>query len=713
MNPALQLRDSLRERRVPLGSIDLRPLWRGRALERHRNAPTTLRRAHAFAAVLAQMALPIRPEEVLVGAPSGVLADALPAGVDRCEYDRCASLNAALGERTFLTNRDHIAPDYPKLLQVGLTGLLDETQRSAARHVGQQRVFLQSVEIALRAGIYHLKRWADACRGKALTAEPARAAELRRMARDLDVIACGPPHSFAQALQLVWLVHVMLNVDGRGAMAFGRMDQYLYPYYRRSVQAGEGERARGLLECMWAKLEEPLLLNPVQNICIGGQTREGDDAVNELSYLLLEVTGTVRTPNSNLSARLCASTPDPFRVACVELIKTGIGFPALFNDEVLVPALVRLGIPLREARDYAFVGCIETFLPGRMPPWSDSRVNLLAALDRALRSGRDGLTGELCGALTPPPEELTTYGELFEAFATQVAHMVDEHCDQISQEKRVLSPTEYTSPFLSAFVADCIDRGRDVNDGGARFPDWHGPAGMALGSTADALAAIKCFIYDRGSLSWTELLCALDADFCGCESLRQRLLHAAPKYGNGDMYVDNVAADVVRVFTGEVLRHRTPSGGRFVPLMAANISNIAAGREVGATPDGRHAGEPVSDAASPTFGRDRRGPTAAIESLCRVDYGPVVGGTVVNMRFSPQTLRGERGTRALCALIEGYFAQGGMQLQLNVTGRETLEAALREPEAYRHLVVRVSGFSALYLSLSREVQDDILARTEH
>ena len=419
------------------------------------------------------------------------------------------------------------------------------------------------------------------------------------------------------------------------------------------------------------------------------------------------------TPRSNLSARLCARTPDAFYAACCRVIKTGIGFPALFNDEVLVPALVSLGIPLEDARDYAMVGCIETYLPGQMPPWSDSRVNLLRCVDRVLRNGRDGLDCEQRGLPTGEPETLTTFEAFMAAYARQVEHMVAAHCEEINARKRAVNGEEYTSPFLSAFIHDCVERGLDVNMGGARYPDFHGPAGMALGSTADALAAIRRFVYDRHLLTWAELLAALDANYQGYEPLRLRLLNGAPKYGNDDPYVDGIAAEVVRLFTSAVLKQRTPMGGRHVPLMAANISNIPAGKEVGATPDGRRALEPVSDAASPTFGRDHQGPTAVIASLTRVDYRPVVGGTVVNMKFSPHTLDGEEGTLILRSLVQTYFRQGGMQLQCNVTGRETLEAARRNPEAYRDLVVRVSGFSALYVTLDDAVQRDILARTEH
>jgi pyruvate formate-lyase/glycerol dehydratase family glycyl radical enzyme len=714
-NRAVRLRDRLRAARLALpdaGLVDLRPLWRGRVFERRAAEPMAVRRAHALAVVLDEMALLIRPEERIVGAPMGVLS-AAPV-VDEATMAHYARLDTEAGERGFLTNADHLAPDYAHLLSVGLPGLLAETQASLARHHDERRrAFLRSVEVAMEAVSRFVRRWAVACRVEAGGQPPSRAAELAAMADDLDALAVAPPATLAQALQLIWLIHVIFAIEGRGAMAFGRMDQYLLPFYRRAVAAGQEAEARALFECFWAKLEEPLLPNPVQNIAIGGQTPEGDDAVNELSYLLLEVTGTVGTPHSNLSARCCARTPQPFYDACIALIKTGIGFPALFNDEVLVPAIMEMGVPIEQARDYAFVGCIETFLPGCMPPWSDSRVNLLAAVDRTLRRGRDGPDGEQRGPITPALEDLVTFEQFMDAFEAQVCQMVRAHCAEIVRRKGALDPWQYTSPLLSALVADCIAKGLDVNMGGSRYPAWHGPCGMGLGSTADALAAIQRLIYDEKAVGWDELLAALDADFRGHEALRQRLLRRAPKYGNDDPAVDELAARVVRVFTNEVLAQRMEDGGRVVPLIAANVANIAAGKEVGATPDGRRAGEPVSDAASPSFGRDRQGPTAVIRSLCTVDYMPVVGGTVVNQRFSPHMLRGSAGTALLRSLVQTYFAHGGMQMQFNITGGETLRAAMEDPAAYGDLLVRVSGFSALYVGLSREVQEDILARTEH
>ncbi|MHB1354387.1 MAG: pyruvate formate lyase family protein [Anaerolineae bacterium] len=712
---AQHLLATLRQRRIPIGKHDMRPYWRGCAFERYAGEPMTIRRSRALEAVLSRMSLLIREDDLIVGTPAGIAQGQLPPDIDEVTWQRYKVLNESIGERWFTTNFDHLAPDYHKLVTSGLPGLLAEAQASEqAQRDPAGKVFLRSVQIALQAVIDFVRRWEQACVAEQDRASDIRRDELSLIASDLRAIANQAPQTFSQAVQLVWLVHVVLAVEGRGAMAFGRMDQYLWPLYQQELEHDGGQRARAVLECLWAKLEEPFIPNPVLNIAIGGQSPEGEDAVNELSYLILDVTKTMATPNSNVSARFAHFTPDRFYDACVDVIKTGIGFPAVFNDEVLVPSICGLlGAELADARDYCFVGCIETFMPGKMPPWSDSRANLLLALERVFYNGADRPDGECHGIETGPVERLSTFAEFMVAYHKQLAHIISLHCKELAQIKASLCAEDYTSPLLSALTDDCLKRGLDINMGGARYPDMHGIGGMGLGSTADSLAAIKWFIYDRDELSWQELLAALEADYVGFEALRQRLVNEAPKYGNDVPFVDSIAAEIVRMYTGEVLQHRTPGGGRFVPLMAANTGNIWAGREMGATPDGRRAQEPLSDAASPTFGRDHKGPTAVIDSLTRVDYHPVVGGTVVNMKFAPSTLAGDEGTAVWRSLVKTYFKQGGMQLQFNVTGRKVLEAARREPEKYADLVVRVSGFSAMYVSLPAAVQEDILARTEH
>jgi formate C-acetyltransferase len=308
-----------------------------------------------------------------------------------------------------------------------------------------------------------------------------------------------------------------------------------------------------------------------------------------------------------------------------------------------------------------------------------------------------------------------TWEGFFGAFAAHVRAGVEEHVEAVLRMEREADARaeELTSPLLSALTADCVERCLDVNMGGARYPSNHGIAGMGIGSVADALAAAKCFVYGTGRYTPAQMREMLGANFVGFEADRTRLLREAPKYGNDDEKADGQAVAAADVFCREVLRHRTASGGRFWGLMAANVQNVAAGREVGATPDGRLAGEPVSDAASPSFGRDRNGPTAVVRSVAKVDYSLAPGGNVVNVKLHPSAVAGQAGLKALAGLIRTCFDLGGVQLQFNTIDRETLVDAMAHPERYGDLVVRVSGFSAYFTRLDRSVQEDVISRTEH
>ncbi len=514
----------------------------------------------------------------------------------------------------------------------------------------------------------------------------------------LDAIASGAPRSFRQALQLVWLTHLAYKTEGRYHMALGRIDQYLWPFYQRDIQAGEltPEEALDYLCHLWARLDE---IGEVQNICIGGLTPDGEDATNELSFLCLEATRRVQSPHTNLSARFHDRTPQRFHRACFEVIRSGIGFPAIFNDHVLLPGLEEIGIPPEAGRDYCMVGCIETMLPGRQPAWSDSRFNTPLYLLQALRQ---------LGAEAHP-----TYERLVALFQQALAEAVAAHAAVVNAHIARFPAEKYPDPFLSAFTRDCIGRGRDINAGGAQFPRLHGVAVMGLATIADSLAAVKKLVFEEARLGCAELLAALEADFAGAEALRQALLHKAPKYGNDDPYVDEIAAQVVQWTAEECLKHEVIGGGRFVSAMAANVQNISAGKEVGATPDGRKAFTPLSDAASPYFGRDLNGPTAFLQSVSTPDYHKVLTGSVINMRFDPDHFAGEEGARRFLTFTNYFVAQRIPELQFNFSKNETLLAARREPEKYRDLVVRVSGFSARFVELAEEVQDDIMRRRAH
>ncbi len=667
---------------------DLCLLWRALALREAGNDPEPLARAWAFKNVLDHVMVDMDEGEI-AGHCRGFTDDVLPTGVSEDDYAALAAEHQARGQRDFWAGFDHTLADYPTLLAIGIGGYRERVRASLAQHPQpDSQVFLRAVDLTLQA----FSDFIDRLSGIAGQAGREDAAQV------LAAIVTKPPRHFREALQLVWLTHLVFKSEGRCHMALGRLDQYLWPFYQRDVAAGDLTPAETLtLLChLWARIDE---IGEVQNICIGGLTPEGQDATNALSYLCLEATRWVGSPHTNLSARFHDATPEAFHRACFEVIRTGIGFPAIFNDHVLLSGLAELGIPVEAARDYCMVGCIETMLAGRQPAWSDSRFNTSLFLLRAMR------------ALAEEPEP--SYDRLIALFRAELAEGIAAHAAQVNRHIAQFPADRFPDPFLSAVTQACIERGRDVNDGGAAIPRFHGICIMGLATMADSLAAVKTLVFEERRVAYADVLAALAADFAGAEALRQMLVHRAPKYGNGDGAVDSIAAQIVQWTAAECLKHQVVGGGRFVSAMAANVQNIAAGREVGATPDGRRAFTPLSDAASPYFGRDRNGPTAFLASVAAPDYHQVVTGSVINMRFDPDHFQDAAGAQRFLAFTRYFVANRVPELQLNFTRNETLLAAQHEPEKYRDLVVRVSGFSARFVELAPEVQADILRRRAH
>lgn len=669
--------------------LDMRPYWRAIAYREHADMPEPIVRAQAFRKVLLSTPVQLYDAELICGSRRGWLANELPDGVSQADYDALVQEHNRRGQRDFPAGWDHSLADYPTLLSVGIGGLLDRVRVSQARHKEQsEQTCLRSMLMALEALGEFVSRYAAA----------ARKSGRNDLADVLEKIALDAPETLHEAMQLVWLTHIAFCSEGRYAMALGRLDQYLWPFFERDLASKRitREHARELLCHLWAHIEE---IGEVTNICIGGLTPDGRDATNELSYLCLDATRLVQSPSTNLSARFHDGSPAEFHRACFNVIRTGVGFPAIFNDHVLLEGLEEIGIAPQVARDYCMVGCIETMLPGRQQAWSDSRFNMPLHLMAAL--------GDLRGQTD------LTYEQVFSAFLKRMEKGIAQHAADINHHIAAFPPDRFPDPFLSALTRDCIGRARDINDGGAEFKRFHGICMMGLATTADSLAAMKRLVFDDGQLTFSRMMRAIDADFRDDEPLRLALERKAPKYGNDDEFVDSIAVAVVDWTSRECLKHEIHGGGRFVSAMAANISNIPAGREVGATPDGRRAFTPLSDAASPYFGRDTHGPTAFLNSVSRPDYHRVLTGSVINMRFDPAQFRGEDGARWFGALTQAFVKNRIPELQFNFTDDSTLAAARQSPQHYHNLVVRVSGFSAYFVTLDPEVQKDIMRRRAH
>lgn len=613
----------------------------------------------------------------------------------------------SFGERTFVTNKDHYAPDYSHVLTVGIPGLTEEINESLKYHKDDEEkcITLEAMKCTVEGFLRMIQNYeiaARECIGKPGYDDQ----KLEFISKNCQALVNGSPRNFAQALQLVWFCHTGFLMEGRYAMALGRLDQYLYPFYRQDMEAGTitEERVIELLENVFIKLQKDTV-----NICIGGQNVSGECEINGLSRCILRAVGNCNVPGPNLSLRLTENTPDDFLDECIKVIGTGLGYPALMNDDVNIAALKKYGYEEQDICNYSMVGCIENFITGMQPPWTDGRFDTPRFFDYVFNNGISETNGSV-GIDEGSVENIHSMQEFMEAFERQLAYGAAEYMAFFNNKNDSINQKYFPEPFLSCFCHDCIGRGLDINNGGSKYPSVHGVAIMGIGTVSDALAAIEKVVFIDKQATLTDIKNALNSNFEGYEPLRQKLLKA-PKYGNDDPFADKYAVWFVEYLHSLFAKYKTRDGGGIYVAAAANISNIHAGRIINATPDGRKRGEPLSDAASPTYGRDVGGVTAALNSVSNPDYTKVACGSVVNQKFSPAMFTDEK-RKILLALIRTYFKNGGQEIQINATSREVLEDAMEHPENYGNLVVRVSGFSAFYVTLDLAVQEDILNRTQ-
>jgi formate C-acetyltransferase len=616
----------------------------------------------------------------------------------------------------------HVTPDHPKVLSLGFEGILEEVQ--AARcdaDTPERAAFLEAAEIAARAAIAFGARWSRHCaRQAAVETRPERARELRELAEILARVPARPARTFHEAVQSVMLTHVMLHQESfQHGVSFGRVDQYLLPYYRRDLARGriDALRAVEILGCFLGKAAEllPLFnamateyfsgLSSASGITLGGTDAEGRDAANELSFLLLEAYDQMRLRQPNLHLRVHPGCDPLLLERACEIVKRGGGMPAFFNDAAVVPALQALGAPPGDARDYSIVGCVEWGVPGRSFPAAGAGfLSLPAALDRALHGGAhvdEGGTPAAFGAMH----------DLVESFRRELERLVDAAVAGNDAIERAHARWRQT-PLLSLLVADCVANGADVTAGGARY-DATGFQGVGVADVADSLAAIEQLVFDEKRLTTSALVAAADRDFDGDEALLGAVCDRVPKYGQDRGRPEHWARTVVGLFCDAVGRHRNPRGGPYVPGFWTMTTHVGFGRRLGALPSGRRAGAPLSDGLSPGNGCDRDGPTASLMAAARAASPRVGNGLCVNQKLDPWYLRGDAGTRLLRDLTRGGFAAGGMQVQYNVVDAAVLLDAKRHPERHRDLVVRISGYSAYFNDLTEEMKDEIIARTLH
>jgi formate C-acetyltransferase len=625
----------------------------------------------------------------------------------------------------------HILPDVEGWLQRGVGGLREQVVVARQRpEVGSptQQVFYDAALIALDAAEEFMRRYAAlALDLMAQTTDPARRQELERIAATCAWVAERPPRDFWEALQALWFLFVLLQLESNASsFSPGRFDQVMLPYLEHDLEAGRLTlpEAQVLLESAWLKFNEIVLLRsstsaryfagfPIGfNVVLGGQHADGQDATNFLSFMCLRAQADLGLTQPNLSIRLHRHSPPAFLKAAAYVISKGSGMPQVFNDEVIIPSQQDRGVDPADARNYAVVGCVELSTPGKALGWSDaSMFNLTRVLELTLFGGKDPHTGEQIGLATPPLDAMASFDDLEAAYDQQLAHFVGlmvEGCRLVDRIHAEVLP----SPFLSLVIRDCVERGLDVTAGGARY-NFSGVQGVQIANVADSLAAIKQAVFDERWLDAGTLLTTLRHNFEGYEVLRQRLIHRAPKYGNDDDRVDSFAQRWAERYCDLVARYTTVRGGTYLPGFYTVSAHVPMGANVGAMPDGRHAGEPLADGGlSPMTGRDAQGPTAVLRSVGKINLRLATNGTLLNMKFSPMFFAGEHALDKFVTLLRGFSQLGIPHVQFNVVSADTLRKAQATPEDYRSLVVRVAGYSAYFTELDKDLQDEIIRRTE-
>ncbi len=673
----------------------------------------------------------------------------------------------------FYNGIGHVTVDYEKVLKIGYKGIMEEAASELATcdfadaDYCSKTAFLKAVILSCDAAIMYAKRYSALAREMAHSeGDSVRKAELLKIAENCENVPENGAKSFYEACQSFWFVQMLLQMESSGhSISPGRFDMYMYPYYKKDLDSGviTREMAQELMDCIWVKLND---LNKVrdavsaegfagyslfQNLICGGQTKDGVDSTNDLSFMCIEAAMHVPLPQPSLSVRVHSTTPQDFMIKAATLTRMGTGLPAYYNDEVIIPSLINRGLTIEDARDYNIIGCVEPQKAGKTDGWHDAAFfNMCRPLELVFTNGVS--KGEQISIKTGDVCEMKTFEEFYDAYKAQMNYMIKllvNADNAIDMAHSVRAPL----PFQSCMVADCIKRGKSLQEGGAIY-NFTGPQGFGIANMADALYAVKKLIYDEKKITMAELKEALEHNF-GKESENAKelteqivlelakngiepseevvkkvygslseggdnakyqrvydLICEVDKFGNDIDIVDDFARDVAYTYTKPLEQYKNPRGGQFQAGLYPVSANVPLGKQTGATPDGRYAHTPIADGVSPSAGRDVNGPTAAANSVSKLDHFTPSNGTLFNMKFHPSALAGQSGLESFVALVRGYFDRKGSHMQFNVVSRQTLLDAQQHPEKYKSLVVRVAGYSALFTTLSKSLQDDIIRRTE-
>ncbi|NCB92298.1 MAG: glycyl radical protein [Clostridia bacterium] len=679
----------------------------------------------------------------------------------------------------FYNGVGHVTVQYEKILAIGYRGIIAQVDQElekicvASPDHARRTHFLNAVKISCEAVIRYAGRYAKLAGEMAeRCTDPVRQKELKQIAENCSRIPEYGADGFWEACQSFWFVQQLLQVESSGhSISPGRFDQYMFPYYKKDMDANKISRefAQELMDCVWVKLND---LNKCrdaesakgfagyslfQNLIAGGQNADGEDVTNDLSFMCIQASMHVHLPQPSFSVRVWNQTPHEFLIRAAELTRTGLGQPAYYNDEVIIPSLVSRGLSLQDAREYNIIGCVEPQKAGKTEGWHDAAFfNMCRPLELVFSNGKD--QGVQVGRQTGEVENMDTFEKFYDAYKKQMGYCIrllvnaDNAIDVAHAERCPL-------PFLSCMVDDCIKRGKSVQEGGAVY-NFTGPQGFGVANMADSLYAVRKLVYEERKVTLQEYKEAMEWNFgqgldgiTAAEVVRTaikqlelqgenltkeqitqlvtniltmepapekkkryqeiwQLIEEIPKFGNDVPEVDMFARDVAYTYTRPLERYKNPRGGQFQAGLYPVSANVPLGAQTGATPDGRLAHTPVADGVSPSAGKDVNGPTAAANSVAKLDHFIASNGTLFNQKFHPSALSGREGLEKFTALVRSYFDQKGSHMQFNVVSRETLLDAQEHPEDYKHLVVRVAGYSALFTTLSRSLQDDIIHRTE-
>jgi trans-4-hydroxy-L-proline dehydratase len=622
-----------------------------------------------------------------------------------------------------------------KIYSMGMKDLVGQVRNSIDRldllndpSAYEKREELRAMEIAAEALIMFAERHAVALEELAVSEpEPLRSEELKKMASICRKVPAHAPGTLHEALQYYWFVHlgVITELNPWDSFNPGRLDQHLLPFYRADLASGteNSDSAVELLQSFWIKFNNhpspPKVgvtaeeSNTYTDFCLintGGLKSDGSNAVNELSYILLDVIEEMRLLQPSSMVQVSKKNPDSFVDRAVRIVKTGFGQPSIFNTDAIVQELVRQGKTLEDARNGGASGCVESGAFGTEAYILTGYFNLVKILEIALHNGIDPQTGKRIGIETGPPASLESFDDLNRAFRLQLQYFVDIKIRGNNVIERIYS-THLPAPFLSLLIDDCISNGTDYNAGGARYNTSY-IQGVGLGSITDMFTAIKYHVYDRSAITLETFLRVLSDNFEGHDAFRAALLYDTPKYGNDDDQADQHARWVFDAFYQAVNGRKSPRGATYRINMLPTTSHVYFGKVTGATPDGRLAGEPLSEGISPFQGMDRKGPTAVLNSALKIDHLKT-GGTLLNQKFTPDFFKDERSIRKVTQLIRSYFRMDGHHIQFNVVSASTLRDAQKHPERYQDLIVRVAGYSDYFNDLGQELQDEIIRRTEH